>query len=222
MARRVHFKNNKIAVYRNDNDDVLTDPEGNIDDCYFHCDLDYLVIKKVYEGTLSLPSANSSTGYTDRIYNLGNHGAGSNPYVYCSLARALFSASHVFSNSSRRAVSCHHDNTKVWLREMPFGSAPADDIHYRVIVFGQPESQPGNKGMRVQGGKVTFGGSTFDTDKDYLKINDNTSIDMFFAKGRTMDVSGGGLRIARANGSFYDRGPYDGNWSPSGVRGVDI
>jgi hypothetical protein len=102
-------------------------PLSNLQNIYFHSALDYLFVRQIISGSITLPfrqfsGADVSSAYGAAIYNLGSHGLGYTPLVfgYLSDRRSLVGETFVQANGTVniRTVQIGADSQFVYLREI--------------------------------------------------------------------------------------------------------
>lgn len=114
-------------------------------------------------------------------------------------------------DGSGRFVSLYVTTTKVFIREFRSrGAAPlaAISLNYEVIVFRAAPAPSGDKAMEFDPvtGRLTLAQNRFDSSRAYLQVVPGGT-PFGLITGRSMDAGGGGYRVIRADGTWFDPVP---------------
>ena len=128
----------------------LNNPFDNLDQIYFHSDLDYLSIISIVNGTINLPirnanSSDASSAYGSTIYNVYAHNLGYTPLVVGSRRdskQPIVGDTLVQQGGTcnLRSILLGADNTYIYIRELflnkdtTFG---AISIPYSIYIFNE-------------------------------------------------------------------------------------
>lgn len=138
----------RVAIMEASGD--INNPLGNLGNMYFHSALDYLYIRSVLSGSISLPQrdasgSDASSAYGSTTYNLGYHGLGFKPMVFGYLSNAQPIVGDCFVNAggsaSIRTVTIGADENYIYAREIFLNkdvTFSAYSFSYTVFVFNNP------------------------------------------------------------------------------------
>lgn len=125
-----------------------------------------------------------------------------------------------------RYVSAFATTSIIGLREVAISSASAlaaANRSYQVMVFRNPTTDPARPlmGLNSDGINITIGRGKVDTSKQYLRrvLSSESNFDLDL--GRTIDLRGGGIRIA-SGGVIVSDNSYDGNFAGSSYIPVGV
>ena len=227
MARRVHYKDGKLAIYDDTVPGAFTDPLNHLGSVYFHSDLSYLRIYYDETRTLNLPSRSSSWGYED--HNIfPAHNLGFMPWAILLVGNSQYPTSHpvqiVGNEGSGRYISLTVTATTVAIRSTYHTTAGhsvgATSLSCRAILLGPASgSDPGYAARFYPSGRLTLGEGKFDTGLNYLRRNDTTP-DFWATSGRTIDTKTGGARFVKPNGETLNVQGYSGSFVGTQFFGI--
>lgn len=229
MTKRLHHRGGKLAVYANANDGAIEDPLGNLDDLFFHSDLDYLSVVHVLDRTQLLP-ARPATPNQIQVGrdNLYQHNLGYVPWMYAALRnRTFMSTMWMYADGPNwRSVGLYADTEWIYLRELyqSDGSLPDQGVAIRAVIFETPPALATDKMLHIQGGELSIGFGKFDPSRQYLQTTapGDTAADVYFTNGASADIKNGGLKLLEDVDTYDVHGPYNGTWTTSAVRGAVV
>lgn len=239
MAKKLYSTSiGKVVIYNPANQDAVTDPLNNLEDVFFHSDLDYVSVAA--EMNFSITHAQRAVGSnaTDYAYpkpefpsggiNPLLHNLGYKPFGVCFINNAQLPAnSHIQSNGmSFRTAALQVDETSVSIYETSwvYGSPlPAITINYRVLLFSNPIVESGTKILQIEPNRFVASRGKLDSNNRYLRQTlTQDPQNLYLSQGKTIDTNNGSFRVITADGVVIERPPYGGNFSAQPGIGVEL
>lgn len=236
MTKVLHAEGStgRVAIYDESNPDAFTNPVPNLDDVFFHSDLDYMGIAANIEVTVTHPArakgapAEAHSYATPTFYAATSdplaHNLGYVPHGLCFIGNDMLPANTQiqFVGTSFRTVALELTANELRIFETCWvynTALPAITKTYRIVLF-TPKIQPsGNTMIEIKPERVIASGGKLDTNLNYIR-RASQNPDFYFSKGRTADANNGSFKIVTANGSTIVRSPYAGSFT--GVPGIGI
>ena len=148
MSKLLYASGISGIVSISEGDANINNPLSNLNKIYFHSSLDYLKIRNVVTGTLSLPQrvfsrSDASSAFGNSIYNVHTHNLGYVPLVYGRIQNT--SAPLVGDTLIQEGGTCNirslvvgSDSVAIYIREVYVNkdtTYPAISIPYTIYVF---------------------------------------------------------------------------------------
>lgn len=224
----------KVAIYEDSNPAAFTTPLANLNDVFFHSDLDYMGVAAILDAVVTHPArAKGGTAtahsysvpqYTSGQSNPLTHNLGYEPYGLCFIGNDMLPANTQIQSvgTSFRTVALEITSTNVRIFETSWvyqTALPSITMSYKILLFTPKIVPSGNITIDITATRVIASRGKLDTNLDYIR-HKAVSPDFYFSKGKTLDTNNGSFRIVTANGSTITRTPYAGSFT--GVPGIGI
>jgi len=226
-----------VAIYDADTEAAFTNPQANLDKVYFHSDLDYFIMRKKFETTISLPSrsvpsngdggsvttiggftiwesgedSGATTGGVDS-YQIGTHSI-SDPFPLAIINGTVISGTLLIraDNQRRRSVSVGVTSTEVLLYECWNGGGgnnlPQEDVDVEVYLFSTTTAADATETLKLTPTRIVASSGKLDSDGNHVKLDATSSVKMPL-DGETFDLGDGGFRYIDADGNTVDKWGY--------------
>lgn len=230
MAKKIHYKTGKLAVYDDDTPAAFTNPEANLSAIYFHSDLDYFFIAYDQTRTLTLSATGVTEGTTDESRIFPAHNLGYIPYGFLIINGTQYPTGFPLqvtgNEGTARYIMLSMDSSDVWITTRHHATTGHGNSGIsrscRVILLGQATKTDVGYAARFRpsSGRLTLGEGKFDTNRDYLR-RDDTNPDFYVSSGRTIDgQSGGGIRFVLPDGTVTSQQGYSGSFTGTQFFGL--